>query len=115
MLAVMTTTPAPRPGREAGKRRIRDVTTWTLAGALSATGLFAGLASAHRATTTSTTTKATAAQSTTSDSSGSSASSATSSDDDNSSSSTSSHQTQLQPTTVQPSNSGSASVTSGAS
>src|SRR3954468_19616319 len=104
MLAAMTTAPHPRPGREAGKRRIRDATRWTLAGALSATGLFAGLVSAHHATTTPTTSTAASSQSTTSND-----------DDDGSRSTATTAPTQLQPTTVQPSTSDHASVSSGAS
>src|SRR5438034_1192032 len=77
--------PRTRNARDAGLQRIKKLTRWSLAGALTGTGVFAGLAAHAGGTTTSAASKtasqssatASTSRSRTSSSAGTSASSAT--------------------------------------
>src|SRR5438105_15280036 len=103
--------PSRRNTRDAGLHRIKKLTRWSLAGALTGTGVFAGLAAHAGGGTTGAATKtATANQSTATPSVSKSTTSTTSAAGSGSSDNTSAPTT----TTVAPS-SGSATILSGAS
>jgi cytoskeletal protein RodZ len=104
----MTTAPlAPRSkkDRDAGLLRIKQLTRWSIAGALAGTGLFAGLATHTAVTSSSTATKTQAVQQSTS---------SAASDDSGDSTATTAAPTTTTPTTVTASNSP-PMMTSGAS
>src|SRR5438552_16632262 len=96
-----------REDRDAGLRRIKKLTRWSLVGALAGTGVFAGLAAHAGGTTTSTATKATGQSTAASAGSKSTTSSA-------SIGTAATTPTTATPVTVAPS-SGSATIVSGAS
>ena len=54
-MSTRAVTPRSRKDRDAGLARIKQLTNWSLAGALAGTGLFAGLAATHTAPATSAT------------------------------------------------------------
>ena len=108
--------------RDRGLRRVKDLTRWTVAGALAGTGLFAGLAAqAHAGSTKSTAVKTTTTPTTQAAASTDDSSSDTASSDDGTvatpPASTPDTQATLQPTQVSPgfSSNNAPSAVSGAS
>jgi hypothetical protein len=106
--------PRSRKDRDAGLQRIKKLTRWSLAGALTGTGLFAGLAAHAGGVTTSTATKTVSQSTVTSSGSKSTTSSSSASTGSSATAGTSATTTPTTTTTVAPS-SGSATIVSGAS
>lgn len=111
LMSTRAVTPRSRKDRDAGLLRIKQLTRWSLAGALAGTGLFAGLAT--RTTIHSTNAATKAVQTNSPNTSGSSSSASDDSSSDDSSSATPATTTPM--TSAPVATSSPAIVTSGAS